>query len=80
MHKDPKSEKKQSSYHCLVALFGSAHAKAAGKMLVKLAPGLNFINILHTTFTCADPRSIKKTVKLSIFFYAFGINKHKSCT
>ncbi len=31
-------------------------------------PGLNFINVLRTAFMCADPRSIKKTVKFSIFF------------
>jgi len=30
-------------------------------------PGLNFINVLREAFTCADPKSIKKTVKLSIF-------------
>jgi hypothetical protein len=31
-------------------------------------PGLNFINVLCTAFTLADPKNIKKTVKLSIFF------------
>jgi len=30
--------------------------------------GVNFINILHTAFTYADPKSVKETVKLSIFF------------
>jgi len=34
--------------------------------------GLNFINILSTAFTCADPKSIKKTVKLSNFFTLSG--------
>ena len=29
--------------------------------------GVNFTNILHTAFTCADPKSTKKTVKLSSF-------------
>ncbi len=41
-------------------------------MLVKLTTGLNFINILSTTFTRADPKSIKKTVKLSIFITLSG--------
>jgi ankyrin repeat protein len=29
--------------------------------------GVNFINVLHTAFTSAEPKSIKETVKLSIF-------------
>jgi len=33
---------------------------------------LNFINILRTAFTLADPKSVKKTVKLSIFFTLLG--------
>jgi len=35
---------------------------------VKLRAGVNFINFLRTAFTLADSKSIKKTVKLSIFF------------
>jgi hypothetical protein len=35
-------------------------------------PGLNFINVLHTTFRHKDPRSVKKTAKLSIFFTLSG--------
>jgi len=42
--------------------------------------GVNFTNILRPAFTGADPKSVKKRVKLSIFFYAFGIFKRKSCT
>jgi len=34
----------------------------------KKKPGLNFIKVLHTTFAHADPKSVKKTVKLLIFF------------
>jgi hypothetical protein len=30
-------------------------------------PGVNFINILQAAFTCADPNSAKKIVKLSVF-------------
>ncbi len=33
---------------------------------------LNFINVLRTAFTLADPKSVKKTVKLSIFFTLLG--------
>jgi len=52
----------------------SALVKASGVyMLVNsIDPGLNFINVLSTAFTCADPKSVKKTVKLSIFFTLFG--------
>jgi len=41
-------------------------------MLVKLTPGLNFINVLRTAFTRADPRRVKNTVKFSIFFMLSG--------
>ncbi len=34
--------------------------------------GLNFINVLGTASTCADPRSVKKTVEFSIFFTPSG--------
>jgi len=39
---------------------------------MKLTAGLNFINVLPTAFTCADPKTVKKTVKLSIFFTLSG--------
>jgi len=71
---------KKESQQCHLALLGPTSVKAAHKMLVKMTPGLNFINILLTAFTPADPRSVKKTVKSSVSFYAFGIYEHKSCT
>ena len=37
-----------------------------------LETGLNFINVLCAAFTSAYPISIKKTVKLSIFFTLLG--------
>jgi len=39
---------------------------------VNVNSGVNFINILWATFTPADPKSAKKTVKLSIFFALLG--------
>jgi len=48
-------------------------------MLMKLAPGVNFINVLTAGFACADPESIKNTVKSSVSFYAFGKYVGKSC-
>jgi len=41
-------------------------------------PWLNFINVLCTAFTTADPKSIKKTVKLSIFFTHLGFTRVKA--
>jgi len=40
--------------------------------------GLNFINILRTAFTIADPKSVKKTVKLLIFFSLSGSTSVKA--
>jgi len=34
-----KAQKRQSSHHCLFALLGSEHVKAACKMLVTLTQG-----------------------------------------
>jgi hypothetical protein len=47
---DNKSTKKTDSLTEFIAVLGSAHIKAAHKMLVKSAPGVNFINSLHTNF------------------------------
>jgi len=44
-------------------------------MLIKLTPGVNFINIIHTAFTRADPKSVKKTV---IFFTLLGSTSIKA--
>ena len=41
---------------------------------------VNFTNILHTAFTLADPKSAKKTVKLSSFLLSWDLCAHKSCS
>ncbi len=41
---------------------------------------LNFINVLWTASTHTDPKSTKKTVKLSFFFCAFGICTRKAAS
>jgi hypothetical protein len=43
----PKAQKIQSSCQSLFALLGSAHIKAASKMLVKLTPGQQLILCLY---------------------------------
>jgi len=71
----PKAQKRQSS--CQSS--GSSGVKASPIILMKFTPGVNFTNLLSTAFKSAGPKSVKKTVKLSIFF-AFGIYEFKSCT
>jgi len=46
----PKAQKIQSSWHSFFALLGSLYVKTAPKMLMKLTPEVNFINILHAYF------------------------------
>ncbi len=36
-------------------------------MLVKLTPGVHFINIIRTAFTLVDPKSVKKIDNLNVF-------------
>jgi len=57
----------------------SASVKDVSKTLVKLTPGLNFINVLRTAFTLVDPKSVKRHWWPSCIFYAFGIYERKSC-
>jgi len=57
-----------------------SYKKGMCKTLMILTPGLNFINVLSTSFMHAKPKSVKKTVKSSVSFYAFGIYVRKSCT
>jgi hypothetical protein len=47
---DPKCEKKYSQAIGLFCTLGTVRIKAAQKMLVKLIPGVNFINILLVRF------------------------------
>jgi len=60
-------------------LLGSSHIKASRKMLVKLTPGLNFINVLRTAFTHVDPECKKNPVKSIVSFGAFVTYERKSC-
>jgi len=40
-------------------LLGSAHVKAVHWTLMKLSPGVNFINVLRAAFAPVDPKSVK---------------------
>jgi len=56
-----------------------SYEKNTRKMLMKLAPGLNFINVQHTAFTPADRKSVKNNQVVKLF-YAFVIYERKSCS
>jgi hypothetical protein len=65
----PKSQKhnKTVKQSVFFSFLGSLHAKAWHKMLVNLTPRLNFIKVLCTSFTRADPKSIKYTDDFTLF-------------
>jgi len=44
----------------------------ARKMMVKLTPGVNFINILLAAFKCAHPKSAKRQSSCQSFFGLSG--------
>ncbi len=47
-------------------------------MLVKSTFGVNLINIFRKAFMCADPKSIKKTDDLTVFFAHLGSVRTKA--
>jgi len=48
---DLKIAKKTYNMTIFFVLSGSVHVKAASRTLIKLTPGVNFINILHAPFS-----------------------------
>ena len=67
--------------YCTMAKLSSKRRKnylfTKKKSLVGL-PGVNFTNVLQAAFTRADPKSAKKTVKLSCFFALLGSARVKA--
>ena len=57
---------------------GFSYKKGTHKILMKLTPGLNFINVLCTAFTLEEPKSIKKTDNSSVFFMLLGSTSLKA--
>jgi len=53
-------------------LLGSTSVKASRKMLVKLTPGVNFINVLRTAFTLVGPKSVKRYWQLDWVLTLWG--------
>ncbi len=52
--------------------------KVVCRTLMKLTPGLNFINVLCTASTPADPKSVKDTNDLTVFFTLSGSTSTKA--
>ncbi len=46
--------------------------------MIKVRHGVNFINVLQAAFTHTDPKSTKKTVKLSVYFVLLGSERTKA--
>jgi len=74
-----QSVRTQSSHQYLFTLLGSTHVKAVHRILIKLSPGVNFINILWTAYTWAEPIRLKKTVKSWVFLRFWDLRVQKLC-
>ncbi len=70
MRADPESIKKTNSLTVFFVLLGSASAKAAHRMLIKLTIGYSFIGILQTPFS---------ELAVSVLYYLPIGNWRKSC-
>ncbi len=63
--KSVKSKMKTFYFHLLA--FTCISFKFTWQHQNILPQGVNFINVLHTAFMRVEPKSVKKTVKLSVF-------------
>jgi len=61
------------------SILGSVGVQCDHKMLVKLRPVVNFINICMYNIFARSSQKRNNSVKLSVSFYAFGIYWRKSC-
>ncbi len=63
---------------CGVDSFQKSQFKLCKKTNYLTRPGVNFINVLQAAFTQADPKRVKKTVNLSVFFTLSGSVRAKA--
>jgi len=63
-------------FGCVIFWHRNIGTKGVHKMLMKLTPGVIFINILWATFMRADNKKFSQVVSI---FCAFGICTSKSC-
>jgi hypothetical protein len=59
-------------------LLGATRVKAERKILVKLTPGFDFINILHTAFVLVDPKSVRFQSSCQYHFTLLGSTSVKA--
>jgi len=64
--KPATKRRKNSHKYCKSVTLRISH-KLLHIFLKEHHSGVNFINFLQTAFKCTDPKSAKKTVKLSVF-------------
>ncbi len=55
-----QKRKKDSEVVILFTLLGTTRVKAVLRTLMKLSPGVDFINVIRTAFTLVDPKSVKR--------------------
>jgi len=67
MHEDLNSAKNTTNLSVFFTLLGSAHVKAARKMLMKYITGVNFTNMFTSSFYLLRSQRYKNTVKLTVF-------------
>ena len=70
--------KRQVKLSVFLQLSGSVHVKPSCRMLMKLTPGLNFINIQHTAFTLTDSKRVKIQSSCQSFFMLSGSTNVKA--
>jgi len=69
---DPESAKKTAILTVFFGLWGSVLLKADQRMLMKLTPVVDFINIMQPDFTRTDPKCTKKIDNSTVFFAILG--------
>ena len=57
-----------------------SYEKAACLMMVKLTPGVNFINVQQAPFMLVDPKSAKNIDGLTVFFALSGSSHAKTAS
>jgi len=71
---DHKSAKKTDSLTVFFALMGSAHIKAAHRMLINLTPWINFTNIFTCSFFTPIPKVQKDRQVVSVFLRLWDLH------
>jgi len=74
----PKCIKMTVKLSIFFTLLGAMSAKDLSKTLMKLTPGVNFIDILLAALAQRDPESAKKSDNLTVFLALLGYRRIKA--